>query len=244
MNQTVESLPVPDIRYLRFKGGAMYYDAACIASADASVLLPNAGRYTALPVDEGGRQAAWFVQADFGQAVLRHYRRGGWIARFTSNRYLWTGERKTRSFAEFRLLQFMYSRGLAVPRPLAAGYWRRGAGYRAALLTRRLANTRALAGVLNEGHQAAVALALFRLHEEGVWHADLNAYNILLDTDGKAWLIDFDKSEIRALTPELRRANLLRLRRSLVKVAGDAGLAWWMELERLYDQLERARGHL
>lgn len=230
---------------LAFKGGALLFDAASIAQADATLLLPTAGRYSQVePVGKGGRQAAWFVQADFGQAVLRHYRRGGLMARLTANRYVWSGEENTRCFREFRLLAFMHARGLPVPRPLAAGYWRRGITYRAALLTQRLVNTQPLVECLVPENQAAVAMALFRMHQEGVWHADLNAWNILLDAQGRAWVIDFDKSELKALTPELRQANLLRLRRSLVKLAGDAGLQWWNGLEQVYGRLERRQGHL
>ena len=36
--------------------------------------------------------------------VLRHYRRGGFIARISQDRYWWSGEDRVRSFAEWRLL--------------------------------------------------------------------------------------------------------------------------------------------
>lgn len=37
-----------------------------------------------------------------------------------------------------------------------------------------------------------------RLHEAGVYHADLNSHNLLLDKEGKVWVIDFDKGAIRS----------------------------------------------
>jgi 3-deoxy-D-manno-octulosonic acid kinase len=90
-----------------------------------------------------------------------------------------------------------------------------------------------------------VATAIFAMHEAGVWHADLNAYNILLDPQGKAWLIDFDKGRVRPLlSAERRRGNLLRLRRSLVKVAAERGMLWWDELNRAYEVLGKTTEHI
>ena len=241
---------VINVQTLQFKGGALCYDAGRIAHADAGLFSAESGHYVrSEPVSQGGRQAAWFVQGDFGSAVLRHYRRGGLMARISRNGYLWTGARRTRSFAEFELLRFMFDRGLPVPRPLAAAWWRCGFTYRAAILIERISGARPLIQCLDEGHHAQVAAAIFRMHQAGVWHADLNAYNILVDAgtysgDPKVWLIDFDKSGFRSLTPELRQANLRRLRRSLVKLAGDRGMQWWNELDQAYERLERSQGHL
>lgn len=234
-----------DVQILQFRGGAVCFDAKRISGADATLFVPGSDRYSQVdPVSHGGRQAAWFVEGSFGRAVLRHYRRGGLAARLSSNRYIFTGARHTRSFAEFDLLRFMYARDLPVPRPLAAAWWRSGFTYRAAILIERIDDAQALAQCLDQGRHSQVALAIFRMHQHGIWHADLNAYNILLDSRNKAWLIDFDKSRFRSLTPELRRANLLRLRRSLVKLAGAKGMQWWAELEQAYGRLERTQGHL
>jgi hypothetical protein len=63
----------------------------------------------------------------------------------------------------------------------------------------------------------AIGRCLRRFHERGVFHADLNARNILIDTSGSVWVIDFDRSEIR--TPGWWcDANLARLHRSLRKL--------------------------
>jgi 3-deoxy-D-manno-octulosonic acid kinase len=72
------------------------------------------------------------------------------------------------------------------------------------------------------------------MHRAGVWHADLNAFNLLLDEQGDAWLIDFDRGRYGAVAPNERRSNLLRLRRSLDKVAGSAGIAAWEGIDQAY----------
>ena len=72
----------------------------------------------------GGRGATWFLESGPRRWVLRHYRRGGFVARLSQDRYLWAGEERVRSFAEYRLLADLAERGLPVPRPVAARYQR------------------------------------------------------------------------------------------------------------------------
>ncbi|HUH59892.1 MAG TPA: 3-deoxy-D-manno-octulosonic acid kinase [Candidimonas sp.] len=227
-----------------FDAGAIRYDASRITQPGVGLFDPLSPASHAAPVGQGGRQAAWFVSGEFGEGVLRHYRRGGLMARVSADRYVWTGAEETRSFAEFELLRGMHQQGLPVPRPIAAVYWRRGPTYRAAILVERLMGVKPLANMLDHGHQPAVAAAIFAMHEAGVWHADLNAYNILLDPQGTVWLIDFDKGRRQLLSLERRQANLLRLRRSLRKVRDAQGIAWWEELSIVYAQLARAKGLL
>jgi 3-deoxy-D-manno-octulosonic acid kinase len=170
---------------------------------------------------DGGRGAAWFVGPS-GHWVLRHYRRGGFAARIARDLYWWNGEAAVRSFAEWRLLELLSSRGLPVPRPVAASYRRYGLGYRCDLITQRLANTRSLTQVLKssalqEESWARVAAVIAQLHRNGVDHADLNAHNILLDDEGRVSVIDFDRGRLRA-PGSWQQGNLQRLHRSLLKV--------------------------
>jgi 3-deoxy-D-manno-octulosonic acid kinase len=170
---------------------------------------------------DGGRGAAWFVGPS-GHWVLRHYRRGGFAARISRDLYWWNGEAAVRSFAEWRLLELLSSRGLPVPRPVAASYRRYGLGYRCDLITQRLANTHSLTQVLKssalqEESWARVAAVIAQLHRNGVDHADLNAHNILLDDEGRVSVIDFDRGRLRA-PGSWQQGNLQRLHRSLLKV--------------------------
>lgn len=225
----------PGAGTLAFASGAMCFDPRRVSAPSEALFDPANPSLGAAPVQVGGRRSAWFVSGEFGPALLRHYRRGGLVARISRDRYLWTGASATRSFAEFRVLRYLHERGVPVPAPLAGAYWRTGPVYRAAILIERIPGVRTLAEAL-EAPQA-VARAIFALHEAGVWHADLNAYNILLDEAGQAWLIDFDRARRRAMSARLRRSNLLRLRRSMHKVAGERGVDCWTRILRAYESM-------
>lgn len=223
--------------------GAIVFDPARLRQAEPAMLEPAYWGARARPVSgQGGRGAAWFVSGDEGDAVLRQYRRGGFMARFSHDAYLWMGESRVRSVAEFRLLGELHGEGLPVPAPLLAGYRRSGLLYRAAILIERIQNARAFADWL--GPQAGqapweeVGATIARFHRAGVEHADLNAHNILVDATGKVWLIDFDRSRRHAPEASWRRANLARLSRSLAKLSGgDDG--WRRGFAQLVGQYER-----
>lgn len=242
-----------------FPGGAFCVPEPLAGQASAAWFDPLA--LGGVPVAAGGRQAAWFVEGPFGPAVLRHYRRGGLRARLGRESYLWLGASRTRSFAEYRVLSHLCVAGVSVPAPLGAVYWRRGLGYRAAILVARIPGARTLAVALapasgtathppNEapdppGRVAAPALeavdplsvagVIHAMHEAGVSHPDLNAHNILFDAQGRVWLIDFDRAGVGVVSRGQRQRNLLRLRRSLVKVCGAPGARWWEALHSAYE---------
>ncbi len=224
----------------------MLYDSCFAIAPDLQVFEPAFYQDRAQAVSAGGRNAAWFVQDGWGTGVLRQYRRGGLIARLNKFHYVWTGAEKTRSFAEFRLLQYMHGKGLPVPKAVAACYTRSVCSYRAAIITERLANTTPLASILKQMPASNDTLPLARacaesirqMHQANVWHADLNAFNILIDPQGKAWLIDFDKGKRTVMSPSLCQGNLNRLKRSLEKVLQERGLAFWEQLNRIYSQIQ------
>ena len=180
----------------------------------------------ARPVSSGGRGGAWFLQAGEDKLVLREYRRGGLVAKFARYAYAFTREADVRSFAEFRLLNAMLSKGLPVPRPVAAWYRKLSPiQYRAAIIIERLENTSPLADLIAELDGDAwesIGETIRRFHDAGVMHADLNCFNVLVRGD-EYFLIDFDKSRLTADSAPARwkEANLDRFSRSLVKVAGE-----------------------
>lgn len=200
-------------------------------------------------VVHSGRGAAYFFRLGHRALALRHYRRGGIIARLIHDRYLWTGLHQTRPFREWHLLRQLALRGLPVPKPVAARVIRSGLTYQGDLITELIPDATPLDECLANGrvdaalwHQVGATIALF--HSHGAWHPDLNVRNILIQHDGSVWLIDWDKG--RVLNPKRSRPfrhNLDRLYRSLNKwpEIQNQGRAGWADLLNGYE--EQTKGH-
>jgi 3-deoxy-D-manno-octulosonic acid kinase len=218
-----------DIREQDTGDGAILFDKACAPQSGifaTNAFDPDYWRKLGLAASKsGGRGGVTFIRAaQPGKEnwVLRHYRRGGWVARVLGDRYLWRGAEQTRSFAEFRLLAELLRRGLDVPKPIAAQYRHSGAHYRADLITAEIPDSQTLAQYVESQTLDAwiaqrVGIAIARLHAAGADHADLNAHNILLDAN-RVWIIDFDRGQLREPQRSWQQANLARLKRSLLKV--------------------------
>lgn len=212
-----------DARIVASGGEAMVFDAGLAEAPTREWFDPAwwAGK-GALDAGGGGRGGVAFLETPVGPCVLRHYRRGGLVAPLLGDRYLWNGRNRSRGFAEFGLLAALRARGLPVPVPIAARCVRHGLYYNADLITRTIENARTLADVItarsfDSALAREVGALVARFHATGVDHADLNAHNILL-ADGKLWLVDFDRGEIRGTGTAWKLANLARLKRSLLKV--------------------------
>ena len=207
--------------------GAILFDASVSPQVDARWFDPGYWQErAALSTQAGGRGGVAMIATPAGECVLRHYRRGGMVAALMGDRYLWTGADRTRSFAEFRLLQTIARLSLPGPQVVAARYQRLGMHYRADLITRRIPETQTLAVCAADGRLDAelaqeVGALVARFHRAGVWHADLNAHNVLV-APSALYLIDFDRGRLRAPGQGWRMANLQRLRRSLFKLGAAA----------------------
>lgn len=202
------------------------FDPARLGQADPSLFDPASYGVHAQPVaDAGGRGAAWYVDGAFGAAVLRHYLRGGWMARLSRDAFLWRGEPAGRSFREFDLLRRLHAMGLPVPAVLAAQQRRRGWRYRAAILVDRIPDVESFAARVGKlGASApweAVGRAIAACHRMGAHHADLNANNLLVDSGGAVHLIDWDKGCIELGAGVWCERVLARLARSLRKECAD-----------------------
>jgi len=222
-----------------------------LESAGESLFDPDYWRSRALliPADRG-RGAAWFVGSPPQRWVLRHYRRGGAVARVSSDGYAWAGEGRVRSFAEYRLLALLHQRGLPVPAPVGARYRRSGLTYRCDLITQRIEAAQPmsallLAGALSETTWRAIGAAIASLHRAGADHPDLNAHNVLVGPDGAIRVIDFDRGRLRKPGAWATR-NLERLRRSLAKIAVGSALGGvspeqWAMLKAGYESSSESR---
>ena len=211
----------PSVKQLTLPGGAMLYNAALERNCQPGWFEPQFwAERGCLEGAARGRGAAHFIRTAQRALVLRHYRRGGAVARVWSDRYIWRGEWRTRPFAEWLLMHRLHRAGLPVPAPIAARYLRDGHVYRGDIITERLAGAAALSYALSLAALPlltwiAIGRCIRRFHDLGVCHADLNARNVLLGEE--VYLVDFDRCRLR---PDglWRDGNLVRLRRSLEKV--------------------------
>lgn len=173
-----------------------------------------------------GRGNTHFFESDERAYALRHYRRGGLVARLLGDRYLDTGAEHSRPLREFRVIQTLQRLGLPVAKVAAARHRVQGLFCRGDLITLRLPEARTLAECLRDSPSlidwVAIGSVIARFHAAGLCHADLNAHNLLIDRQGQWHLIDFDRARFRE-RGLWQDANLVRLRRSLLKLHDEAG---------------------
>lgn len=189
-----------------------------------------------------GRGTTWFVQLQKIQGALRHYRRGGLLGKIISDHYIFNGWAKARSVAEFYLLQQLNEAGVNVPKPIAARVQKRHFCYQADLLSEKIADAQDLVSILQQRRltkleYVAIAQQIKKMHQAQVNHTDLNIHNILLDKQGKVWLIDFDKCYQQS-GDGWKAGNLQRLLRSFNKELNKRQINWcendWTLLAKAY----------
>jgi 3-deoxy-D-manno-octulosonic acid kinase len=155
--------------------------------------------------------------------VLRHYRRGGIPAKVIDDKYLWTTLAKTRAMQEMELLLTMYKAGLPAPRPAAVRVHKKSLTYQADIITVLIPNAKTLSSILMDTAISSedwqrVGRVIKNFHQHNCNHADLNAHNIMLNHKKDVYLIDFDRSVVRASSDKWQMKNLKRLKRSLEKL--------------------------
>ncbi len=212
-----------DARRLELDAAVILYDPSRASNLQPSWFdIDYWQRRGAVRGQAGGRGTTWFVAEGGREFALRHYRRGGLAARVSADRYLFLGETRTRAAREWQVHRALHRAGLPVPAPIGVRIVRGRLTYTADVLSERLPGVRSLAQrleseALSITDWVALGRCLRRFHDFGLDHADLNAHNILLGADATIYLVDFDRGALR------RRglwcdANLVRLRRSLIKV--------------------------
>ena len=180
-----------------------------------------------------GRGSAQFLRAAGHDMVLRHYMRGGLVARVSKDLFLRVPVAASRAMREFELLDWMRGQSLPVPRPLAARFDPSGVVYRADILMERIPGALPLdqhiaQAALGEDTWREIGAVIAAMHLLGVDHSDLNVRNILLDEAGAVWLIDFDKCR-RDMPDGRGQANLDRLLRSFRKLQSQQPDVHWGE---------------
>jgi len=179
-----------------------------------------------LPEAAAGRTSVKRLCTPSGNLLLRQYRRGGLLAGLNKSSYL-TASRPVR---EIIVSCEAAARGLPVPRAAGAIIYSKHPFRQALLATQEITGARDLheyaikstGGNIRQPVIEALARAVRKMHDAGLFHADLQLKNILVrqtSENVEIFFIDLDKSVIRDSLPErLRSANLRRLNRSAVKI--------------------------
>ena len=103
-------------------------------------------------------------------------------------------------------------------------YTQHGTFYTADIITVRVPDIVPLSQYIadhnpDEAFWNSVGASINEFHQAGVYHADMNAYNVQIDSDGLLWMLDFDKGGLRA-PGAWQQKTLSRLHRSLHKIVG------------------------
>jgi 3-deoxy-D-manno-octulosonic acid kinase len=222
----------------------MLFDARLEEPASVAWFDPDSWRRAgATALETSGRGQVLIVPRETDTWVLRHYHRGGFVARFVADHYLWLGLERTRAFREWRLLRSLRDAGLPVPNPVAAHVYRSGSIYAADIITSYLADTQKWSWYLRQGGAPQecwreIGRVVRAIHDRGVDHPDLTAHNILVDSRRAVFVVDFDNARFKP-PGRWRQAGLARLNRSLRKVALETGTdydpAAWAELVSGYE---------
>ncbi|WP_111978235.1 3-deoxy-D-manno-octulosonic acid kinase [Algibacillus agarilyticus] len=191
-----------------------------------------------------GRNITYFFQENKTQYVLRHYYRGGLIGKILTDAYVFLGLKNTRVYREFALLEEMQRLNLPVPIPVAAKISQNFHLYRADIIMQQIPHAqdlsqRLLTDILTDNDWQTIGTTLAKFHNAGIYHADLNIHNIMIDDEKKVWLIDFDRGQKKKIATQWQQANMSRLLRSFNKEKmKNSQLNWneqaWLTLESAY----------
>ena len=170
----------------------------------------------------GGRGALSRASIDgIGSIAVKHYKRGGLVRHVVRSKYLKWGD--TRGLKEYEILQTVRNLGINAPEPLIWVY-RGKLVYSAWLVTRHIMASKSLTQLSLENEDLAVRAMqsavdqMMTLVQNKILHVDLHPGNVLVDPEGKVYLLDFDKGRIfRGSRQQLQERYFARWKRAVIK---------------------------
>lgn len=133
----------------------------------------------------------------------RQYLRGGLIGKVIKRSFLSCSAQAHRAVDEFKMLLKMRLLGLPVPRPLVACERSVFLTVQNEIIIEEIQGTQNLAEILRERPLSdmeldSIGTTLYHFFKFNVHHTDLNLRNILLDSSGNCYVIDFDKCKFES----------------------------------------------
>jgi 3-deoxy-D-manno-octulosonic acid kinase len=170
----------------------------------------------------GGRSSVTIAQLEgLGSVVVKYYTRGGLLRYMVKRRYLKWG--KTRCQIEYELLEKVRTLGVNAPEPIAYAS-RGGLFYKGWLVTREIKEKQTLAELSCADEERAhivmkdVISQVSTLIMNDIFHVDLHPGNVLVDSGGRVFLLDFDKARLCQWDKnKLRDHYCSRWRRAVIK---------------------------
>jgi len=177
----------------------------------------------------GNRASGYRISLDGGPELFARRSRRGDMMRFLMEETFFG--LKPRPFEELKIAAEARSRGIGVAEPMGASIESVAPGfYRGFFLTRAIPGmtlwefVRADDDPVVRSHVLLKArAAIATMHNQGLFHADLNLHNLFVTQAGESFavvILDLDKARLydAPLSPALRRENAQRLIRSARKL--------------------------
>jgi len=211
------------------------FDSAVLPECEAKHFSPRYWQQQkAIAGNSTGRATVWFIQQGDHGMLLRHYYRGGLVGKVNKDRFWREPEQQSRAIKEFDLLTQLVEKGLPVPKPIAARMIKTGLfSYRADILVEVIPGAVDVFRLLRERQLPAkqwhaLGAVVRRMHDENVYHSDLNCHNLMLDDHDSPWIVDFDKCGFKE-NGQWKQENLARLKRSLLKEKARNETFYWKQ---------------
>jgi len=189
----------------------------------------NAPQKAADTILSGRSQPISVDLSGYGPVTIKKYLRGGLIRYINRQTHVKWGPSRPQS--EFTMLNRVRKLGVNTPEPVV--YITKGKRfYQGWLVTRKLENTESLAELCKTGRSKAETATGELVHQVSllidnrILHTDLHPGNVLVDQNGTAYIVDFDKARTDIHNRDkLRYHYKERWRRAIMKY----GLPDWLD---------------
>jgi 3-deoxy-D-manno-octulosonic-acid transferase len=206
--------PMPEVKEYKFSNQVIWINSKKFTEYFSEVspnlfeTKTNTAAMERLAPGSGRDQAFKLTIKNDESWVFRHYARGGKTRKLYPDSFSNQKAFKTRAMQEFLLLRLMQSIGLSVPEPVAANYIKTNnipgplGKYKADIIVKFIPETDNTIQILRKralthDNWLQIGRQIKKMHDQQIYHSDLNAHNILINKEGQIHIVDFDKCTIK-----------------------------------------------